>query len=309
MEETSFSCDKISVYNKKVGRFSFDKDDLRIVTSPSEFVNNFGEELCQMHTHDFYFIAWIEQGNFEYYVDVQNFNIEGKALLLLSPGEFHNFKSVQNIHGISIDFTENFFRYMPKEWSSYIKHYIIKRLPYLKIKSEDSEFRIKRQINQIKELLEKQHGDLSKKIGAYSLLAVLLCEIVETQEFREINPSFEESSIVSKGTYLLFMEKLEEFYKRHHSVQFYAEELQVSVSTLANLCKKNAGLRPLEIINNRILLEAQRLLLFTQMRGSEIATTLGFNEQAHFVNFFKRLTGATPTVYRTQGTDTSLHDK
>lgn len=299
MEKALFNYDKISVYNKKLGRFSLAEGDLRIATFPDEYTN-FSEELCQMHTSDFYFIAWVEQGDFEYYVDLQKINPKGKSLLLSSPGGFRNLKSVQTIHGISINFTENFFHYMPDEWASYLKHCIIKRVPYLEIKSEESEIRIKQRINQVKEQVERQRDNLPEQIGAYSSLAMLLCEIAEISEFKELESCLEEGSTVSKGIYLLFMEKLEEGYKKHHSVQFYAEELQVSMSALANYCKQNAGLKPLEMINNRILLEAKRLLLFTQMRGNEIALTLGFREQAHFVHFFRRLTGVTPTVFQKQ---------
>ena len=98
--------------------------------------------------------------------------------------------------------------------------------------------------------------------------------------------------------YLSFTELLESNYQKHHSVQFYAEELCVGLNTLNICCKENAGMTPLNVINNRVFKEAQRMLLFTELRSGEISTLLGFPEQANFVNFFKKYAKMSPTKYR-----------
>lgn len=297
MKKNTFKYDTISVYSKNIGRFSLPEDSLRITAFPTEFTNSCRKQ-CQMHTHDFYCITWVEQGDFEYHIDSQKIKSKGKVLLVLSPGEVHYLKSDENLYGVSVNFTEDFFHYMPKEWATHIKKHVIKKTDYLNVTNNESESKIKKMMNLLKEFSEEEQDCQLWKMKAYSALTMLLCEITKITEFKEMDSHFDEYSVVSKEIYQLFIDRLEECYKEQHSVKFYAENLQISISTLANYCKQNAGLRPLEIVNHRILLEAKKLLIFTQMRGKEIAMSLGFNDQAHFANFFKRLTGMTPSEFR-----------
>ncbi len=71
-----------------------------------------------------------------------------------------------------------------------------------------------------------------------------------------------------------------------------------TLNQLETCCEECAEEKPLTIIRNRVMLEAKRLLLFTQLKSKEIAYNLGFAEQAHFVNYFKKNTGITPTAFR-----------
>lgn len=63
-------------------------------------------------------------------------------------------------------------------------------------------------------------------------------------------------------------------------------------------CKANVAKTTVVIIRSCLIEEAKRLLLFTDMRSSEISAELGFSEQAHFVNFFRRYMNVSPKEYR-----------
>ena len=52
------------------------------------------------------------------------------------------------------------------------------------------------------------------------------------------------------------------------------------------------------VINNRIILEAKRLLVYTNRSTIEIAAELGYNDSSHFSKFFKKHTGKSPTAFR-----------
>ena len=87
-------------------------------------------------------------------------------------------------------------------------------------------------------------------------------------------------------------------HKEKHQVQDYAELLHKSPKTLANLFGKHAGRTPLQIIQDRLALEAKRMLIYTDQTASEIAYAVGFNEPAHFSRFFKRVVGESPSAFR-----------
>ncbi|MBA4058786.1 MAG: AraC family transcriptional regulator, partial [Marivirga sp.] len=78
----------------------------------------------------------------------------------------------------------------------------------------------------------------------------------------------------------------------------YAERLSVHVNHLNKVLKENTGKTTTDLITNRIIQESKILLKQTDWNISEIAYSLGFEEVAHFSNFFKKQTALTPLAFR-----------
>ncbi len=91
---------------------------------------------------------------------------------------------------------------------------------------------------------------------------------------------------------------VEQHFKQQHQVSDYAEMLFKSPKTLSNYFKKVGNKSPLKVINERIVLEAKRLLLFSDKTAEEIAYELGFNDASHFSKFFKKSTGVPPGSFK-----------
>ncbi len=91
---------------------------------------------------------------------------------------------------------------------------------------------------------------------------------------------------------------VENNYRKHHTVQFYADQLNRSPKTLANYFALYNHKSPLAVIQERIILEAKRLLLYTDKSAKEIAYDLGYDDAAYFSNFFKKQTGLSPSDFR-----------
>ncbi len=91
---------------------------------------------------------------------------------------------------------------------------------------------------------------------------------------------------------------VEQHFKSMHKVADYADLLFKSPKTLSNLFKKLGDKSPLKVINERIILEAKRLLLYSDMSAEEIAYELGYSEPAHFSKFFKTQVGIPPGVFK-----------
>ena len=92
---------------------------------------------------------------------------------------------------------------------------------------------------------------------------------------------------------------VENNYKQLHQVQDYANLMHKSPKTLSNLFALHEQPSPLQIISDRIALEARRLLIYTDKSSNEITYELGFEEPAHFSRFFKKLVGQTPSEFKT----------
>lgn len=91
---------------------------------------------------------------------------------------------------------------------------------------------------------------------------------------------------------------VEMHYRNEHQVKFYADQLHKSPKTLANLFALYNHKSPLTVIQERIMLEAKRLLIYTKKSAKEIAFHLGFEDAAYFSNSFKKHTGQTPQDFR-----------
>jgi AraC family transcriptional regulator, transcriptional activator of pobA len=92
--------------------------------------------------------------------------------------------------------------------------------------------------------------------------------------------------------YSLFVER---HFRTEHSVQFYADAMNKSAKTLSNVFSKLNKRTPQQIIHERIILEAKRLLFYTDKSSKEIAFELGFEDASHFSRFFKKMTLLSPT--------------
>jgi AraC family transcriptional regulator, transcriptional activator of pobA len=91
---------------------------------------------------------------------------------------------------------------------------------------------------------------------------------------------------------------VENHYRAHHDVRFYADLLNKSPKTLTNTFARYSERTPQRIIQDRVFLEAKRLMYYTDKTGKEIANELGFDDAAHFSRFFKNLAGQSPTVFK-----------
>lgn len=87
-------------------------------------------------------------------------------------------------------------------------------------------------------------------------------------------------------------------FKEKHQVSEYAEMLNKSPKTLSSLFKKYSNKTALTFINERILLEAKRLLLYSDKTAEQIAYELGYKESGHFSKFFKKQEGKSPIEFR-----------
>lgn len=91
---------------------------------------------------------------------------------------------------------------------------------------------------------------------------------------------------------------VEQNFRKKHQVADYAEMLFKSPKTLSNLFKKSGDKSPLKIINERIILEAKRLLFYSDKTAEEIGYEVGFSEPAHFSKFFKNQVGSPPATFK-----------
>jgi AraC-like DNA-binding protein len=93
---------------------------------------------------------------------------------------------------------------------------------------------------------------------------------------------------------------VENHYRKHHDVAFYAALLHKSPKTLSNYFSLYHDRSPLQVIHERVALEGKRMLLYTDKTVKEIAFHLGFEEVTGFSRFFKKQVGQSPQDFRSK---------
>lgn len=95
-----------------------------------------------------------------------------------------------------------------------------------------------------------------------------------------------------------FMRLVEQHYREHLSVDAFAHRVGLSGVHLNSLCRQLVGQSALQVIHQRLLLEAKRNLIYTAMTVNELSDALGFSDPAYFSRFFRRLAGQSPKAFR-----------
>jgi AraC family transcriptional regulator, transcriptional activator of pobA len=91
---------------------------------------------------------------------------------------------------------------------------------------------------------------------------------------------------------------VDRFFRREHQLGFYAEKLGMTVDRLNDHVKRAAGITAGHLIRQRVLIEAERQLVFTAQPIQDIAHELGFSDPSHFARFFRQHTATTPHEFR-----------
>ena len=97
-----------------------------------------------------------------------------------------------------------------------------------------------------------------------------------------------------------FTQLVEAHYKEKHTVADYADLLLIAPKTLTHRFKRMNLPQPNDVIKNRIMLEAKRLLVHTAMSAKEIAYSLGYDDPGYFSRLFQIKTGESPSGFRSK---------
>ncbi len=131
-----------------------------------------------------------------------------------------------------------------------------------------------------------------------ALQYLLAAFIVKIDELRILQSMLKPHSL-SKSEAILeqFAVLLEEKFYTEHRVSYYSKTIGVSARKLCEIVLIHTGKYVSQVIMDRVITEAKRMILVTDFSLKEIAFQLGFEEQSYFTKVFKRLTGITPTEF------------
>lgn len=141
-------------------------------------------------------------------------------------------------------------------------------------------------------------GDAPGRVQSLLALATLLAVLV----LRQAGDAMD--SAPRAGARDTLVQRYRALLEQHHAQRWplgdYARALGVTADHLSRSCRQVTGQSALELLHERLLLEARRLLAYTPMPVAEVAAQLGFEDAAYFSRFFGRASGTSPSAYRVQ---------
>jgi len=145
----------------------------------------------------------------------------------------------------------------------------------------------------IEELNTKDDIQTDLLIMLLKRLIIMITRLARAGTFPEVKLNDDRFHILRKFNLLVEMN-----FRSQHSVSYYAGRLNKSPKTLSNLFALYNHKTPIQIIQERILIEAKRLLFYTDKSAKQITYELGFDDAAYFSNFFKKHTALSPSEFR-----------
>ncbi|WP_413797264.1 helix-turn-helix transcriptional regulator [Streptomyces iranensis] len=146
------------------------------------------------------------------------------------------------------------------------------------------------------DLLERAYRTVSGPLEAHvevvrHLVAVLVLRLAHL-------PGAQSGDTAGSEAFRRFQQAVERDYARTHRVEDYADRLGYSVRTLTRATHATVGCGAKRFIDDRVLLEAKRLLVHTDLSATAIGERLGFPDATVFTKFFRRRSGETPAGFR-----------
>jgi AraC family transcriptional regulator, transcriptional activator of pobA len=152
--------------------------------------------------------------------------------------------------------------------------------------------------------LQGDFVDLSRELawqapGHHLAVEGLICRVLvcALRLERQARATLQTPPVRDQALLARLRELVEQSYRENRSLDDYARALGISLSRLHQICRAS-GATPLGLIHARVLLEATRGLLYSDMSVTELALDLGFTDLAYFSRFFKRHIGCAPSQFR-----------
>lgn len=241
-----------------------------------------------------YYSIVIVEGSIDFLIDFNEYSINGKALIFLSPYQLLQWKKSNLIDFKILKFHGDFYciEYHKEEVAcNGILFNSIYETPFVNV-SDIIFDEIQWIIDKMKPL---QNATFSHDIAVSKTYLQLILALSSRE--KQLQNKINSHKITDT---LNFYNLLENCFIRERTVSFYASYYHLSVDAFSKKIKKNYGKSPSKLIQERLILEAKKQIHLTYKSIKEIAHDLGFDDEFYFSRYFKKEVGVSPKMFREQ---------
>lgn len=257
---------------------------------PPSYLNDPGRK-------DFFEIVWLKNEDPLHDTKNENFEIKGDWIYLIPPYRVHQVNKAGK-NGELLSFKREVLEEDDKE-------FLLDIFKIFNVQGEFSCLRLEEEaaadLGNVFQLLNDEYQKTADDLVIVkAILKVFLLKLIKVKE-----QQFTGHDIHQKRVYEFLM-LLESNYLEVRNTDFYAGKLGISSKRLNQILKGKLGKTGMELIHDRIILEAKRMIIHSEQTIKEIAYELGFSDRPYFSRFFKKQTDQTPDEFQKQ---TRVHQK
>ena len=285
--------DRFPVYD--IGHLvEFKQDDLLI----SRFAPylKIHKNLQQAHKHTFYHLVFFTEGAGSQTIDFQKFEVKPYQIYFMIPGQVHHWAFEGKVDGYVVNFSPKFFQ------SFLLKPDYLEQFPFFSGNANEAVINVEENLRiKLIGIFEKLLSEtVENQRTTLDMVKLLLLELFILIGRTVITPQLKQTSPYNLTLLKNFKNLIETNYINNRLPKDYAELLYITPNHLNALCNDLLGIPAGEVIRNRVVLEAKRLLVNPQLGITEVANHLNFADNSYFTKFFKKQAGITPEEFRKQ---------
>lgn len=262
------------------------------------YVNTFKNHLQEHsfiekpHRHNFYLLVLFTHGTGTHEIDFDIYDIKRGSLFVVQPGQIHNWKLSKDIDGFIVFYSQETYNlyFGNKKIEDYSIYQSVKSQPELFFE-EDELQKIEVYFKLMK--AESDSGKAKQKDKTLNLLDIINIEIS-----RKYLPENNHKTPIYNHKINQFEKLIDIHFKTEKSPSFYASKMSITLKHLNRICKSILNKTATQLITERIILEAKRLLINKNKSISQIADELNFENYSYFAKLFKKENGISPTDFR-----------
>ncbi|MEL0642894.1 helix-turn-helix domain-containing protein [Olleya sp. Ti.3.14] len=273
-----------------------DNSGIEILTIKSLFdrKNEIAHNPEKAHQLAFNMIVFYTAGQSKHLVDFVWHEVKQNTIVHLSKGQINAFQFNQGLQGYIILFTED---YLKKHINTLPKNELI-RLFNAHLFSPIIQASQKSNVLNYIELFYEEYSNIEEDYNQENtykaLYSIIFSKLERLKEYQTIH--LKKSDKLNR--FLEFKSLLEKNYIKSKNADFYANKLNITYKHLNTICKDIVSVTAKQFIDAFVILEAKRLLLNSEIKSTELAYSLGFEEPTNFVKYFKKHTKFTPNSFK-----------
>jgi AraC family transcriptional activator of pobA len=247
------------------------------------------------HRHDYHELIWTRAGAGSHLVDGERSPVTPGTVTLIGRGQVHVFEQARGLTGAVVRFGSELIADAPTAARAAPTWLLggpgARTVPVPAAEARRFEATIDALAAESRRPLDACAIDLERH-----LLTVLLLWLERWSDAQRTRRRDADDADVL--LHRRFADVLERDFARHHEAGHYADALAVPPAALSRALAHVTGRPTKELVTDRVMLEAARLLRFTDLTIGEVAFRAGFRDQLYFSRAFKRRYGVAPTAYR-----------
>ena len=247
------------------------------------------------HRHDYHELVWVREGCGRHSIDGQRVEVSPGTITLIGRGQVHVFEGAGGLHGAVIRFGDDMLTGDAPGGLANPTWLLSARGGHT-VKVPESEVAALESTIAALEAETKRPGDgctLDLQRHLLHVLLIWLQRWYDDTHTEAHEPDYPEMQALRR-----FTEVLERDFARHHEAGHYADELAMPAAALSKALSQATGKTTKELILDRVMTEAARLLRFTDLTVGQVADQVGFTDPLYFSRAFKRQRGESPQAFR-----------